>query len=273
VSKKLTNDDLCRAAKRIVATTAEVQTFLAVETKGRGFDDQDRVIILFERHWFHKLTGGKYDSDHPDISNARPGGYNNGGSQRERFSQAFALDPQAAMKSASWGIGQVMGFNYGLCGYPTVDAFVEAMKVSEGKQLDAAIEFICHNNLDDELRRHDWKGFARGYNGVELRDKQLRQKARGRIRKISDRTIDCSKLRLSRPSDPANVESTTAEKGEHDPSNISPSGSADFRSINDEVKVTELTGHNKNRGYGFARSLTGRAGDAGFAERRTRTER
>jgi hypothetical protein len=27
------------------------------------------------------------------------------------------------------------------------------------------IRFIIANGLDDELRRHDWAGFARGYNG------------------------------------------------------------------------------------------------------------
>lgn len=28
------------------------------------------------------------------------------------------------------------------------------------------IRFIDAEGLDDELRRHDWSGFARGYNGA-----------------------------------------------------------------------------------------------------------
>jgi hypothetical protein len=252
VSKKLTNEDLCRAARRIVATTAEVQTFLAVETKGRGFDDQERVIILFERHWFHKLTGGIYDKDHPEISNPRPGGYNVGGSQHERFSTAFALDPQAAMKAASWGIGQVMGFNYAICGYPSVDAFVDAMKESEGKQLDAAIEFICHNNLDDELRTHNWKGFARGYNGANYAINNYDGKLASAYKTFSNHKIDCTKASAELAGDPANVTSgderiSADEQGEqlNDPT-LSSIQSSTAQPATDQdttaaVKVTETS--------------------------------
>ncbi|MCP1548506.1 MULTISPECIES: N-acetylmuramidase domain-containing protein [Methylorubrum] len=28
------------------------------------------------------------------------------------------------------------------------------------------VRFIVTNGLDDELRRHDWAGFARSYNGA-----------------------------------------------------------------------------------------------------------
>ena len=28
------------------------------------------------------------------------------------------------------------------------------------------VRFIVHNKLDDELRTHNWAGFARGYNGA-----------------------------------------------------------------------------------------------------------
>lgn len=166
---KITDSDLCRNAKRINTGVAEIKTFLAVETKNKGFDTQDRPIILFERHWFHKFTEGKYDGSHPNISNKVAGGYGSSASQYDRFSIAFALDPNAAMKSTSWGLGQVMGFNYPAAGYSSVGKFVDAMKESEGKQLDAAINFILHNGLDDELRRHDWKGFARGYNGANYK--------------------------------------------------------------------------------------------------------
>ena len=163
--QRITDDDLCRAAKRLRTGTAEIQTFLAVETRGKGFDERDRPVILFERHWFHKLTKGRFTRQHPDISNPDAGGYGKESEQYARFSKAFRLDPIAAMKSASWGRGQVMGFNHAIVGYPTVGEFVDAMKHSEGKQLDASVEYILYNNLDDELRRHDWRGFARGYNG------------------------------------------------------------------------------------------------------------
>lgn len=189
---KITTDDLCRAAKRVGCSTAEIQTFLEVETKGKGFDDQDRPLILFERHIFHKLTNGTFDVSHPNISNKTPGGYGSSASQYDRFSAAFTLSPQAAMMSASWGLGQVLGRNFEEAGYKSVGGFVDAMKVSEGKQLDAAIEFIIHNHLDDELRNHNWAAFARGYNGPEYRKNDYDTNLATAFAKFSKHKIDCN---------------------------------------------------------------------------------
>ncbi len=36
---------------------------------------------------------------------------------------------------------------------------------SEGKQLIAFVNFVILNNLAGKLRRKDWSGFARRYNG------------------------------------------------------------------------------------------------------------
>lgn len=191
----ISNEDLCRNAKRIRTGVAEIKTFLAVETKNKGFDAQDRPLILFERHWFHKLTKGKFSKTHPDISNPKAGGYGTSASQYGRFNKAFELDPQAAMKSASWGLGQVMGFNHRVAGYDTVDEFVSAMKESEGKQLDAAVSFILHNNLGDELRNHNWAGFAKGYNGAGYRKNKYDTKLAQFYAKFSKGPqVDCSNL-------------------------------------------------------------------------------
>jgi hypothetical protein len=245
VNKKLTDNDLCRAAKRLLTSTAEVETFLAVETRGHGFDADGRVIILFERHWFHKFTKGIYDADHPDISNREPGGYNEGGSQYERFSKAFALDAQAAMKSASWGIGQVMGFNYGICGYNSVDEFVDAMKISEGKQLDAAIEFIVHHGLDYELRNHHWQLFARGYNGPQYKKNNYDTKLETSFRRYEQHKIDCSNISAGPAEDPATNSSNSAEVQIADPTLDQTQSSTPAQPSQDqsatEVKVTEQT--------------------------------
>ena len=58
-----------------------------------------------------------------------------------------------------------MGFNAESLGYPSLKAFVDAMYESEAKQLDAMCRYIKVNYLVDELQRHDWAGFAKGYNG------------------------------------------------------------------------------------------------------------
>jgi hypothetical protein len=75
------------------------------------------------------------------------------------------LDREAALSSASWGIGQVMGFNAKIAGYDDVESLVKAMSDSEDNQLLATASEINRNNLGGALRSHDWANFARGYNG------------------------------------------------------------------------------------------------------------
>lgn len=189
---KISDADLCRAAKRVGCTTAEIKTFLEVETKNAGFDDHDRPLILFERHWFHHYTRGKYDASHPGISSSKAGGYGAGGNhQWDRFAEAAVLNEWAAKMSTSYGLGQVMGFNFKIAGFDTLDAFEAAMFESEGRQLDASVEFILHNRLDDELRRHDWVGFARGYNGAGFRKNDYDAKLAAAFRKHSRNSINC----------------------------------------------------------------------------------
>ena len=85
---------------------------VTVETSGCGCLADRRATILFERHIFSEQTGGKFDSQHPDISNRTPGGYTHGPAEYNRLSKAAQLDRTAALESASCGLGQVMGFNF-----------------------------------------------------------------------------------------------------------------------------------------------------------------
>jgi len=236
---RISDTDLCRNAKRLRTGVAEIKTFLTVETKNKGFDAQDRPLILFERHHFHRLTRGKYSKDHPDISNPVAGGYGTSASQYGRFSKAFELDPDAAMKSASWGLGQVMGFNHLVAGYSTVGQFVDAMKESEGKQLDAAVNFIIHNDLDDELRTHNWKGFAKGYNGAGYKKNQYDTKLEKAYAKFSSgQQIDCSNVSAA---DPAAVKTATSHTS--DSTNDIPQDTAtpDPPPTHVETKIVEKT--------------------------------
>lgn len=192
MSKELTEKDLCEAAKILRCEVALVQAIAEVESRGGGFDSQGRPKILFERHHFSRLTGRKFDATHPHISNRTPGGYTR--NEYARFSEAFHHDKEAAMMSASWGKFQVMGFNFPYCGFTSIDAFVDAMKVSERNHLLAAVRFIIHNGLDDELRRRDWRGFARGYNGKNFRKNDYDNKLRSAYERFARRPIDCDKL-------------------------------------------------------------------------------
>jgi hypothetical protein len=129
-----------------------------------GFLPDRRPQILYERHIFHRLTGGRFDDG--DISDPNPGGYGSRGAQQyDRLARAIAKDRASALQSASWGIGQIMGQNYALAGFQSVDEMVVAMSESEDAQLAAMKSFLVGSHLDLSLEAHDWTSFARGYNG------------------------------------------------------------------------------------------------------------
>jgi hypothetical protein len=131
-----------------------------------GFGQDGRPIILFERHLFSRKTNSQFDTSNPSISNRTPGGYPR--SQADRWAQlaeAYALDPEAALQSASYGRFQVLGQNYGNLGMPNAHEYVAKISKSEKDQLEAFEGFVRANNLADELQRKDWAGFARAYNG------------------------------------------------------------------------------------------------------------
>lgn len=162
----LDREGMSEVIEGLGTTAAEVWAVLTVETRGCGFLPDRRPFILFERHIFSRQTKHKFDADHTDISNPEWGGYGAGGSaQYERLNRAIALDRKAALRSASWGIGQLMGFNAEIAGYADVEAMVAAMTKSENQQLLGMAGEITHNGLDRALRAHDWPAFARGYNG------------------------------------------------------------------------------------------------------------
>lgn len=167
-------DDILIAAGRINVPAAQIKALSDVESPKGGFNSDGTPKILFERHKFYQaLTKlnwitkrDEMREKYPDICHPSAGSYNTR-PQYEKLEIAATLNWDAAHESASWGFGQVMGFNWKALGYDSVRDFVTLMYASEGYQLDAVCRYIEVNHLDDELRREDWAGFAKGYNGQD----------------------------------------------------------------------------------------------------------
>lgn len=171
-ARPLTDDDVARAARFLNVDQAAVHAVIQVEAASYGFDEKRRPRILFEPHVFYRELRGIERAEAVELNLARrtwsEGRRLYGRTMDARYRQleaACEINRAAAIKSCSWGLGQVMGFNYRAAGFATIEAFVEAMKESEGEHLLAMCAFIKTNRLDDDLRARDWAGFARGYNG------------------------------------------------------------------------------------------------------------
>lgn len=159
--------DINAVAASLGCESAAIKAVVTVEAGGKGFLPDTRPKILFEAQQFSKLTGGKYNASHPDISSAtwNRSLYRNSTGEYERLHQAIALNRAAALQAASWGLFQVMGMNFKVCGFKDVEAYVEAMCQTEGDHLKAFAAFVKANKLDSALRDRRWADFAKGYNG------------------------------------------------------------------------------------------------------------
>ena len=171
-----TDDGFRAACGTLAVEPAALWSVLTVETRGFGFLADRRPRLLFERHYFHRLTQGRFDASHPGISAPDAGGYIGGAGEYRRLEEAIALDESAALQSASWGIGQVMGANFVLAGFKSVTAMVTAIVEGENAQLLAAARFIVASQLAAPLQRQDWTTFARGYNGPKFEENDYPRK-------------------------------------------------------------------------------------------------
>ncbi|WP_292601946.1 N-acetylmuramidase domain-containing protein [Mesorhizobium sp.] len=170
-ARRLDDLDLPKLGARIGVGEDEIHAFLDVETSGHGFDAQGRPIILFEPHVFYRNLAGaaRAKAVAAGLAYAKWGEKPYPRDSYPRLKAACAIDETAALRSASWGLGQVLGENFRAAGFATVQAMVEAMMADEALQLAAAVNFIAANRLDGKLRAHDWAGFAKGYNGASYR--------------------------------------------------------------------------------------------------------
>jgi len=151
---------------RLGGDAPSLWALLTVETRGFGFLADRRPKILYERHVFHKRTQGRFSAAHPDVSSSLSGGYEGGAAEYARLARAISLDRQAAFESASWGLGQVMGFNAVKLRYVSAEEMVTRFVEGEDTQLEGALRFILDNPaLESAFRKKNWTRVAFFYNG------------------------------------------------------------------------------------------------------------
>jgi len=173
-AKYLDYADFVAAGKELGVETASVIAFAKTEAKEFGFLNNGYPVILFERHKFYqalvkksgKAFANSIAASNPDICDDNSGGYQGGEREIKRIERAAAINEEAALASASWGMFQVMGFNYKMVGWASVSEFVKAMKESEKNHLKAFVNFIkADPELLPALKKKDWAEVARNYNG------------------------------------------------------------------------------------------------------------
>lgn len=165
---KATEVDFLQAADVIGCEVAVIKAIVAVESSGAGFDAEGRLLVRFEGHWFRKYTTRRYDVSHPHLS-YEFGDADRWGHGRTVFNEAVGLNEKAALLSTSYGLFQIMGFNYEACGFRTVGEFVDFNKAGEGNQIICFIRLLKAWGLQQALKNKAWATIARKWNGASYR--------------------------------------------------------------------------------------------------------
>lgn len=148
-----------------------LQAVTYVESGAKGWSALGKVILRFEPHVFLRETGETVllpgmTAPLASQSRLRRGGQND---EWAAYEAAARIDPEAAARSTSWGIGQVMGYNYKTLGYSSA---VEMVADFEGRlepQLIGMVNFIRKNaKAYDALLKNDLPRFVAVYNGAAV---------------------------------------------------------------------------------------------------------
>src|SRR6185312_7633581 len=174
-SKYIAKSDLQQAANDLQVELFAIEANAETESQGSGFFNDGSCAILFERYWMYRnliAAKGQATNDglmnrYPDIINPSRN-YLGGPAEYKRLNLALTVDRNCALLSTSWGLFQIMGFNYKDAGYQSVESYVSDMNTSEKLQLAAYVNFIKnHQNgaLQRSLQAKNWAGFTGVYNG------------------------------------------------------------------------------------------------------------
>ena len=162
----LTDEDFRLVADEIGVETAVMKAVVLIEagSQMRGFWAPGVPVVNFDRSMFGRYRNAA--PKQPSKGEKVPAGLT--GYARSEWTQlvnARHINATGANMGTFWGMFQIGGFNYKLCGCKTVAEFVRLMSYSELEQLELFAAFIPNTGMLTDLKAKNWSAFARKYNG------------------------------------------------------------------------------------------------------------
>lgn len=162
----LTDEDFQKVADDLGVETAAIKAVVRIEAGStlEGFWAPGVPVANFVQSLYHKYSG---KAKGRKIKDAKvPAGLSGYGLKEwTALTNARKVNADAADMGTYWGMFQIGGFNYKLCGCESVEEMVEKVCESELSQLEMFAVFIRNSGMLDSLRKKDWTSFARKYNG------------------------------------------------------------------------------------------------------------
>lgn len=175
IPDRLTEEDFREVAEELGVEVAAIKAVVEIEagTKHEGFWANGKPIINFDLSMFRKFAArnkinlSRYQRSHAVVfakpNRARYGSYQ--AAQQARLDAARTIDDKTAIEGTFWGMFQLGGFNWKVCGTSSPDEFVRLMSRSERDQLELFAEFIRETGMLPLLKAKNWSAFARRFNG------------------------------------------------------------------------------------------------------------
>lgn len=193
MDKRLKDTDIDTISSKYGLEPALLKALVHVESRGRGFLPDGRLVILFEGHVFwrqlliRQINPIQYQKGYEDVLYPHwdRKKYLGGAAEWNRLEKAMRIHREAALCSASYGLFQIMGFNHQKCGYPSVQSMVTAFEKSESEQLQGAITYLINTRLLALLAAKNWSEFARRYNGPSYQQNNYHIKLEKAYKKYS----------------------------------------------------------------------------------------
>lgn len=169
----LTEEDYRVVAGELGVEVAAIKAVVRIEAGAslQGFLAPGVPVINFDRSMYRKARSSSKVK--APASEKVPDGITNAYGRREwaQLVAARKVNLEKANMGTFWGMFQIGGFNYKLCGCSSVQEFVDRMSFSEFEQLQLFANFIKNAGMLTDLRNKNWAGFARKYNGSSYRSR------------------------------------------------------------------------------------------------------
>ena len=164
--KTLTDEDFRLVAKELGVEVAAIKAVVKIEAgpKLEGFWAPGVPVVNYVQSLFNKYNGKTKGRKLKDAK-VPPGLTGYALKEWTSLTNARKTNADAADMGSYWGMFQIGGFNYKLCGCESVEEMVAKVCESEFSQLEMFAVFIQNSGMLEALKKKDWAAFARKYNG------------------------------------------------------------------------------------------------------------
>lgn len=165
--RTLTDADFELVAKELDVEAAAIKAVVLIEAGKamEGFWAPGVPIVNFDRTMYNKY--GVKAANRAGNPNAEvPAGLTGFALRRwTSLTNMRRKNYDGADMGTFWGMFQIGGFAYKQCGCRSIREFVDRMSRSEFDQLELFAAMILNTGYVDYIRKKDWAGFSRRYNG------------------------------------------------------------------------------------------------------------